>query len=259
MSFPSQAEVQVPLLQEIEAMGGQAKPNQSLLLRVARHFPQISEADLQEKKKDGANRWCNWVAFSRLQLVHKGELDGAQRGIWKITEKGRKRLGIVPPPPPPPPPNAPDKLAEEINKLLGKLVELAKKAEGEEPLPSHDELVQRVKEMGEKLGKVVEVKWGPVYKHDCVWKDNPYANPKLVMEVCDKGNLDKDIASLLWAVKNWGANSILVIFDESDFHAAQRKLAHEKQVCPVKADDLLKVHSLLQAGYIQVIKSIFDI
>lgn len=138
-------------------------------------------------------------------------------------------------------------------------MELAKKGKGEMPRLTHDELVQKIKEIGEMLGKRAEGPWGPVCKHDCVWRDNPYANPRLVWEVCDKGNLDKDIASLIWAVKNWNAKGILVLFEESDFHTAQKKLAQESQIYPLKADDMLKLHSLLQAGNIQAVRSIFAV
>ena len=126
-------------------------------------------------------------------------------------------------------------------------------------MPTHDEMVQKVKEMGEMLGKVTEPVPGVPYRHDCVWRDNPYATPKLVWEVCDKGNLDKDIASLIWTVKNWGANGILVTFGESDFYTAQKKLAQESQIHPLKAEDILKLHSLLQAGNTQAIRSIFTV
>ena len=251
MSLPKLTEIEIPLLQEIEAMGGQAKP-QDLYPKVTSHFPQIAVDDLKETTAGGMSKWINRIQWARQSLVLKGELERYPRGLWKITKKGRDRLrdkGREPPPPPPP--AEPDKLAGEIKSLTEKLAELAKKAKREEPTLTHDELVQGVKEMGEKLGKVAEVKWGPVYKHDCVWKDNPYANPKLVVEVCDKGNLDKDIASLAFAVKNWGANTILVIFEESDFQAAQKKLAQERQIHCLKADDMVKLHSLLQAGNIQ--------
>lgn len=174
-----------------------------------------------------------------------------QRGVWRLKV-------VPPPPPPPPPPDGPDRLAEQIKNLVEKLAELAKK-EKEKPLPSHDELVQKVKEIGETIGKIAEVGWGPVYKHDCVWKDNPYANPRIVVEVCHKGLLDKDLASLPWAVKNWAATGILVVVEESDFYAAQKKLAPGSQVYPIKAGDMLKLYSLLQTGNIQAIRSIFYI
>jgi hypothetical protein len=245
MAFPKQPDVEMPLLQEIEAMGGEARPSEDFLRKVATHFPQITKADLEEKIKDGTNRWYNWVAWVRMRLVHKGEVYRKPRGIWRITEKGRERLrregllkGEVRRPP-----IEPEKLAEKVDEKPPRL--------------THDELVQKVKEIGEMLGKSAEGPWGPVYKHDCVWRDNPYSNPRLVWEICDKGNLDKDIASLIWAVKNWSAKGILVLFEESDFHTAQKKLAQESQIYPLKAADVLKLHSLSQAENIKAVRSVF--
>jgi hypothetical protein len=263
MPFPKQSEIELALLQEIEAMGGQAKPSEDFLRKVAAHFPQITKADLEEKMKDGTNRWYNWVAWVRMRLVREGELYREPRGIWRITGKGRERLRkegllkVVSPLL-----DEPDKLAEQARGLIEKLVELAKKGEEKTPPLTHDEVVQKVKEMGNILGKSTEPVLGVPYKHDCVWKDNLYASPKLVIvviEVCDKGNLDKDIASLDWAVASWGAKGILVIFDAADLQSAQKKLAQKSQIYPLKAEDLVKLHSVFQAGDAQAIRSIFAI
>jgi len=80
-----------------------------------------------------------------------------------------------------------------------------------------------------------------------------------VIEVCDKGNLYKDFTSLEWAVTTWGAKGILVIFDDSDFHKAKEMLVQKSQIYPLKAEDMIKFHSLLQAGNTQAIKSIFTV
>jgi hypothetical protein len=50
-----------------------------------------------------------------------------------------------------------------------------------------------------------------------------------------------------------------VLFEESDFHTAQKKLAQESQIYPIKAEEMLKIHSLLQSGNTQAIKSIFTL
>jgi hypothetical protein len=154
------------------------------------------------------------------------------------------------------------KVTKADNGWVWEGVELVKLPDnGKEKIPrlTHDELVQKIKELGEMLGKVIKHEGPAEYKHDCVWKETRYANPRLVVEVCDKGNLDKDIASLIWAVRNWNANCILVLFEESDFHTAQKKLAQESQIYPIKAEDMIKFYSLLQTGNTQAIKSILSI
>lgn len=248
MSLPKQDDIELPLLEELERMGGEAQPR-DVYPKVTNHFPQVTQADLHLTTKQSGSLWENRIQFARQKLVEKGEMDKSVRGLWRITDKGRARLRrerFAPASLPSPP------LPEQSGRLAGE-------GKKESPRLTHDELIQKVKEMGEMLGKSVEGPWGPVYKHDCVWRDNPYANPKLVWEVCDKGNLDKDIASLIWVVKNWNAKCILVVFEESDFRAAQKKLAQESQIYPLKADDMLKLHSLLQAGNIQAIRSIFAV
>jgi len=39
----------------------------------------------------GIIKWQNNAAWARAKMVKNGEMDGAVRGVWKITEKGRKR------------------------------------------------------------------------------------------------------------------------------------------------------------------------
>lgn len=51
MPFPRVEEIEVPLLLEIEAMGGEARPKE-IYLKVASHFPQITEEDLKSKVRN---------------------------------------------------------------------------------------------------------------------------------------------------------------------------------------------------------------
>ena len=194
----------------------------SICEAVKQQYPSLCDDTIKDAKNPQLPYWKHLVASAIQALKKKGKINKTDNGwMWG---------GVKPPPPPPPTPRL-----------------------------THDELIQKVKEIGRMLGKNTEGPWGPVYKHDCVWRNNPYANPRLVWEVCDKGNLDKDIASLIWAVKNWSAKGILVLFEESDFYTAQKKLAQESQIYPLKADDMLKLHSLSQAGDIEAIKSIFAV
>ena len=162
-------------------------------------------------------------------------------------------------PPPPPPPDAPDKLAEQIESLVEKLVELARKRKEEKPLPNHDELVQIIKEMGAMLDKSTEPVPQAQYRHDCVWRPNRWANPELVWEVCDKGVPEKDIVSLTWAANAWKAKGILVLFEEADFRKAQEKFAHLSQIYLIKAEDVVQVHHLLKAGNTPALRAIFGV
>ena len=101
MAIPSEKDIELPLLQEIEAAGGEAKPA-DLYAKVARHFPQLTLADQKVRHpRSGLLIWTNRVQWSRQHLVNKGEIDASTRGIWKITEKGRARIEAIPRPAPP--------------------------------------------------------------------------------------------------------------------------------------------------------------
>lgn len=230
MTLPMQKDIELPLLQEIEAAGGQIHP-QDAYLRLQKYFPQITHEDLLKKTKSGQNTWTNSVQFARQKLVEKSELYRSPYGVWRITDKGRERLrqgGGIPPKPP--------------------------EAQGEkrEKPSTHDELVQTMKQIGEKLGKTVEVDCGKAYKYpydyDNLWRANQFKPPQWVIEICDKGSLDKDIASLKWANENLEAKCIWLIVDRQDFATAQKKLTGRKQIYIVEADTMRQLHSLLQAN-----------
>ena len=100
MAIPSEKDIEIPLLQELHAAGGEAKPSE-LYDKVARHFSNLTSADQKARHpRSGLLIWTNRVQWARQHLIYKGEVDGSDRGIWRITNKGRERLGVVPPSPP---------------------------------------------------------------------------------------------------------------------------------------------------------------
>jgi len=104
MAIPSEKDIELPLLQEIEVAGGEAKPS-DLYDKVATHFPQLTQADQEARyEKTSQLIWPNKVQWVRNRLVRRGELNASTRGIWWITDRGRARLGVVSPPSPPPQP-----------------------------------------------------------------------------------------------------------------------------------------------------------
>lgn len=91
MTLPKQADVEIPLLEEIEKAGGSAKPK-DLYPRVTEHFPDITPEDRLARIASGHLTWSNRIQWVRQELLNKGELDGSVRNVWAITERGRKRL-----------------------------------------------------------------------------------------------------------------------------------------------------------------------
>ena len=233
MALPTQKEIQVPLLHEIEVRGGEARPETELYRAVASHFPQITEADLKEEVTSGTNRWEKHVNYARLQLVHEGEIDKSVRGIWGITERGRRRLRgeglrVAELPPLPPSPTR------------------------------HDDLKQKMVDIGNKLGYNTSTEErGLVYQHDVLWKRGAYKrDPSHVIEICAGGSLPKDFDALNWANENVGARGILVAVDEADYRKAIQRFENQPDIVVVKAETVDRLHELVMTD-VEFLKMIF--
>lgn len=96
MAFPKQFDIEIPLLQTIQELGGSGKPKE-IYPRVSKLFPQLTEEDLIAKLPSSPStfKWHNLVQWCRQGLIDKAELDGSTRGIWKLTQKGKDRLKIT--------------------------------------------------------------------------------------------------------------------------------------------------------------------
>ena len=89
--FPKQKDVEVPLLEVLVELGGQGKTKEIYPL-VTKKFPEIRDEDLTEALPSGGFKWTNRIQWVRLRLIDKGEMESPSRGIWAITDKGRKRV-----------------------------------------------------------------------------------------------------------------------------------------------------------------------
>jgi len=91
MTLPRQADIEIPLLEEIEKAGGSARPR-DLYPRVTSYFPDITAEDLRRILPAGNPQWTNRIQWVRMKLVSNGEIDASTRGVWSITARGRQRL-----------------------------------------------------------------------------------------------------------------------------------------------------------------------
>jgi restriction system protein len=89
--IPTQAEVEVPLLEVLEELGGQARPK-DVYPRLTGRFPQLTPEDLAARLKNGEMKWHNRIQWARQALITAGDMASPQRGLWAITEQGRKRV-----------------------------------------------------------------------------------------------------------------------------------------------------------------------
>jgi restriction system protein len=81
MAFPRQSDVDLPLLETIEKLGGSAKP-QAIYPVVATYFPGLTEEDLEQRLESypSTRKWWNLVQWVRQKLVESGEIDGLHKG-----------------------------------------------------------------------------------------------------------------------------------------------------------------------------------
>ena len=97
--LPKQKDIEVPLLEVLVELGGRGKPKEIYPL-VTKKFPEIREEDLAETLPSGGDRWTNRIQWVRQRLIDKGEMCSPTRGIWEITDKGKKRVEKREPPVP---------------------------------------------------------------------------------------------------------------------------------------------------------------
>jgi restriction system protein len=89
--IPTQAEIETPLLKALCTLGGEAQPR-SLYPLVTAAFPQLTQEDLAAKLKHGERKWVNRIQWARQALITAGAMTSPRRGVWAITEQGRRRL-----------------------------------------------------------------------------------------------------------------------------------------------------------------------
>src|SRR5438045_3394945 len=91
--IPTQSEIEIPLLETLQQLGGQARTKDVYPL-ITSKFSQLTPEDLTVKLKHGERKWFNRVQWTRQSLITSGDMVSPQRGVWAITEKGRKRLEV---------------------------------------------------------------------------------------------------------------------------------------------------------------------
>jgi len=92
--LPTQTELEIPLLRTILRKGGEinvSKQIEEVLRELADEFNLTQDQRSKMTERGDVSVWYNHIAFTRLRLVHSGDIDNSRRGIWALTEKGRRR------------------------------------------------------------------------------------------------------------------------------------------------------------------------
>ena len=91
MTMPPEAEIQDAVLNVLLVNGGRSKP-QDVVLAVTRELQhRLSDDDLALQRRDGTSLWQNHVHWARLHLAQEGFIDRSERGVWSLTDAGKRR------------------------------------------------------------------------------------------------------------------------------------------------------------------------
>ena len=81
----------LPILEALIELGGEAHARDVLKLVHAKMKNILNSYDYEDLSSNNQKRWENTALWVKYRMVKEGLLDrSVQRGVWRITEKGRK-------------------------------------------------------------------------------------------------------------------------------------------------------------------------
>src|SRR3954463_8917794 len=90
MAYPSVERIELPLLQELVATGG-VENARFLYDRLVASFPQLGGEDVRAASNGNRRQWRRLVQSAARELDGRREIE-RERGRWKITDRGRRRV-----------------------------------------------------------------------------------------------------------------------------------------------------------------------
>ena len=222
MSFPNTSSIEMPILQELAATGGEDDVR-FLYERLEAYFPQLSAEEIAAIKSGESKIWRRSVQKAGKSLDDKNFIR-RERGIWKITEKGQRAVE-----------------AENQGFVLNQLKE--------EPL-SHTTIQNKLVEIGQTLGFYAETEFE---FYDVIWRESPKSQRiSHVFEVQSKGNIDSAFAKLKRAYQAQRSKPFLILSTESDTRRALKSLNSEfldiqEALIILSFPEIKKIHENLNA------------
>ena len=199
MPLPNTASIELPILQELVAVGG-SDSLRFLYQRLIAYFPQLSEREIFEIKNESNAKWRGAVQKAGKSLAENGCISRRQ-GLWKITNKGIETTK-----------------AEILEFTLTK---------PEEKQISHIDIQRMLIEIGSALGFYAEMEFE---FYDVVWRENEkMSRISHIFEVQSRGNIDSAFAKLKRAYEAQRTKPYLVVSSERDLNRARKSLSREFQ------------------------------
>lgn len=198
MSLPISHSIEMPILQELAATGGNDDVR-FLYERLIAYFPQLNELEIGEIKNGTNKNWRKAVQKAGKFLDEKSLIKRKQ-GYWMITANG--------------------KIFVEDELLDFTLTEAVVE-------DSHVGIQEYIIEIGLFLWFSAEMEFE---FYDVVWREKPNSlRLSHIFEVQHKGNLDSALAKLKRAYQSQRTKPFLVVSTEKDYNRARRSLVREFQ------------------------------
>lgn len=197
MSLPFSNLIEMPILQELFAIGG-TDDVRFIYTRLISYFPSLSDAEISLIQNDENTSWKKAVQKAGKSLSDE-KLISRTRGIWQLTQKGRE-------------------------KVLSEISDFQLKPENLESL-SHQTVQQIIIEIGEILGYFTQSEFE---FFDVIWRETKTSQRiSHVFEVQSKGNIDSAFAKLKRAYEAQRSKPFLIIASERDTNRARKSLENE--------------------------------
>jgi Mrr N-terminal domain len=224
MSLPFAPNIEMPILQELSAVGG-TDDVRFLYERLISYFPSLSDAEIFTIKSGENKNWKKSVQKAG-RMLDENSLIIRERGLWKITDKGKRTV------------------ADETEGII-----YSKTNAQNDPL-SHREIQNLIVKIGKILGFDAEIEF---QYYDVVWRETA-VNKRLshVFEVQHKGNLDSAFAKLKRAHDAQRSKIFLILATERDTNRAHKSLTQEFRelenvITILSFTELRKIHDNLAA------------
>lgn len=196
MSYPNVSRIELPILQELVAMGG-SEDVRFLYERLAGYFPQLEKDEVFGDEEGHNENWRRLVQRAGRELDDERQIT-RDKGIWTITHIGRERVEE-------------EGTSFSIPDFSGDVYE---------EMLTHKDIQNMLVEIGQILGYYAQVEFE---YYDVVWRENE-RSPRIshVFEVQSKGNIDSALAKLKKAYDAQRSKPFLIIASERDTNRALR-------------------------------------
>ncbi|MEM2435581.1 MAG: winged helix-turn-helix domain-containing protein [Nitrososphaerota archaeon] len=223
---------------EALSSSGEALHTSKIFDMVKGMAPDLCDDSVVPCPYDGQNhpKWKHDAHWALQDLKMRGLVERVGRGLWRIAKP------IQPQPQP---------------FLERRVIETGE----------HERLKMLIKDIGEILGKYVELEYRDrPYVYDVVWKEIDALPPSHVFEIQDRGNVDAALAKLQHARDIWKCKLFLVVTGERDrtkvkqllepyWRGAFHRLA--RYISVLNPQEVEEIHNVF-TFYREVIKSFLE-